>query len=73
MVRMACAVVPDDESSPEHDQINWSDGGCLVIDRRLKVARTEAGLSLRDLEARLGRRMTAQALSKYDAVDVQEV
>ena len=44
-----------------------------MIGRRLKAARTAAGLSLRDLDARIGRRVTAQALSKYDAVDVEDV
>ena len=37
-----------------------------MIGRRLKVARSAAGLSLRDLEARIGRRVTAQAISKYE-------
>lgn len=34
--------------------------------RRLRLARSAAGLSLRDLEARIGRRVTAQAISKYE-------
>ena len=37
-----------------------------MIGRRLRVARAAAGLSLRDLEARIGRRVTAQAISKYE-------
>ena len=37
-----------------------------MIGRRLKVARAAAGLSLRDLEARIGGRVTAQAISKYE-------
>ena len=37
-----------------------------MIGRRLKVARSAAGFSLRDLEARIGRRVTAQSISKYE-------
>ena len=37
-----------------------------MIGRRLRVARAAAGLSLRDLEARIGKRVTAQAISKYE-------
>ena len=37
-----------------------------MIGRRLRVARAAAGLSLRALEARIGRRVTAQALGKYE-------
>ena len=37
-----------------------------MIGRRLRVARAAAGLSLRDLEARIGGRVTAQAISKYE-------
>ena len=37
-----------------------------MIGRRLKVARAAAGLSLRSLEARIGGRVTAQAISKYE-------
>lgn len=37
-----------------------------MIGRRLQVARAAAGLSLRDLEARIGKRVTAQAISKYE-------
>ena len=37
-----------------------------MIGQRLRLARTGAGLSLRELEARLGNRVTAQALSKYE-------
>ena len=37
-----------------------------MIGRRLRVARAAAGLSLRALEARIGRRVTAQAISKYE-------
>ena len=37
-----------------------------MIGRRLKVARAAAGLSLRGLEARIGGRVTAQAISKYE-------
>ena len=37
-----------------------------MIGRRLQVARGAAGLSLRDLEARIGKRVTAQAISKYE-------
>ena len=37
-----------------------------MIGRRLRMARAAAGLSLRALEARIGRRVTAQAISKYE-------
>ena len=37
-----------------------------MIGRRLRVARAAAGLSLRELEARIGSRVTAQAISKYE-------
>ena len=37
-----------------------------MIGRRLKLARIAAGLSLRDLEARIERRVTAQAIGKYE-------
>lgn len=37
-----------------------------MIGRRLKLARIAAGLSLRDLEARIDRRVTAQAIGKYE-------
>ena len=37
-----------------------------MIGRRLRVARAAAGLSLRALEARIGGRVTAQAISKYE-------
>ena len=37
-----------------------------MIGQRLKVARAAAGLSLRDLEGRIGGRVTAQAISKYE-------
>ena len=37
-----------------------------MIGRRLKVARAAAALSLRGLEARIGGRVTAQAISKYE-------
>ena len=37
-----------------------------MIGRRLKVARAAAGLSLRELEARIDGRVTAQAISKYE-------
>lgn len=37
-----------------------------MIGQRLRLARTGAGLSLRELEAKLGNRVTAQALSKYE-------
>ena len=40
--------------------------GSSTIGRRLRVARAAAGLSLRGLEARIGRRVTAQAISKYE-------
>ena len=37
-----------------------------MIGQRLKLARTAAGLSLRGLEARIGNRVTAQAIGKYE-------
>ena len=37
-----------------------------MIGRRLKLARTAAGLSLRGLEERIGRRATAQAIGRYE-------
>lgn len=37
-----------------------------MIGQRLKLARAAAGLSLRDLEARMGARVTAQAIGKYE-------
>jgi Zn-dependent peptidase ImmA (M78 family)/DNA-binding XRE family transcriptional regulator len=37
-----------------------------MIGQRLKTARSAAGLSLRDLEERIGNRVTAQAMSKYE-------
>ena len=37
-----------------------------MIGKRLKVARTAAGLSLRRLEARIGNLVTAQAIGKYE-------
>jgi Zn-dependent peptidase ImmA (M78 family) len=37
-----------------------------MIGQRLKLARSASGLSLRDFESKLGNRVTAQALSKYE-------
>lgn len=37
-----------------------------MIGKRLKLGRTSAGLSLRDLEERIGKLVTAQALGKYE-------
>ena len=37
-----------------------------MIGTRLKLARSAAGLSLRALEGRIGRRVTAQAIGKYE-------
>ena len=37
-----------------------------MIGQRLNRSRAAAGLSLRDLEARIGNRVTAQAISKYE-------
>ena len=37
-----------------------------MIGQRLRRARSAAGLSLRDLEARIGKRVTAQAINKYE-------
>ena len=37
-----------------------------MIGQRLKLARSAAGLSLRDLEKKIGNRVTAQAIGKYE-------
>src|ERR1039458_9796322 len=37
-----------------------------MIGQRLKLARSAAGLSLRDLQAKIGNRVTAQAIGKYE-------
>ena len=37
-----------------------------MIGRRIKLARTAAGLSLRALEGQIGGRVTAQAIGKYE-------
>jgi transcriptional regulator with XRE-family HTH domain len=37
-----------------------------MIGQRLKLARSAAGLSLRELGAKIGNRVSAQALSKYE-------
>lgn len=37
-----------------------------MIGQRLKLARSAAGISLRDLEERIGNRVTAQAIGKYE-------
>jgi Zn-dependent peptidase ImmA (M78 family)/DNA-binding XRE family transcriptional regulator len=37
-----------------------------MIGKKLKIARAAAGLSLRDLAARMGDRVTAQAIGKYE-------
>jgi Zn-dependent peptidase ImmA (M78 family)/DNA-binding XRE family transcriptional regulator len=37
-----------------------------MIGQRLKLARAAAGLSLRELEGRIGNRVTAQAIGKYE-------
>ena len=37
-----------------------------MIGRRLRLCRSAAGLSLRELESRIGNRVTAQAISKYE-------
>lgn len=37
-----------------------------MIGKRLKLARSAAGLSLRGLESKIGRRVTAQAIGKYE-------
>ena len=38
----------------------------MTIGQRIRVCRHASGLSLRDLEARIGKRVTAQAISKYE-------
>lgn len=38
----------------------------MTIGQRIRVSRHACGLSLRDLEARIDRRVTAQAISKYE-------
>jgi Zn-dependent peptidase ImmA (M78 family) len=42
------------------------DGRNSMIGQRLRIARAAAGLSLRDLEDKIGNLVTAQALSKYE-------
>ena len=37
-----------------------------MIGRRLRISRLASGLSLRDLEAKIDNRVTAQAISKYE-------
>ena len=37
-----------------------------MLGQRLKLARSAAGLSLRGLEERIGNRVTAQAIGKYE-------
>ena len=38
----------------------------MTIGQRIRVSRRACGLSLRDLESRIGNRVTAQAISKYE-------
>ena len=38
----------------------------MLVGQRIRVCRHASGLSLRDLEARIGNRVTAQAISKYE-------
>ena len=38
----------------------------MTVGQRIRVCRHASGLSLRDLEARIGNRVTAQAISKYE-------
>ena len=38
----------------------------MTIGQRIRISRRACGLSLRDLEARIGNRVTAQAISKYE-------
>lgn len=38
----------------------------MTVGQRIRVSRRACGLSLRDLEARIGNRVTAQAISKYE-------
>ena len=38
----------------------------MTVGQRIRVCRHASGLSLRDLEARIGSRVTAQAISKYE-------
>ncbi len=42
----------------------------MTVGQRIKVCRHASGLSLRDLEARIGNRVTAQAISKYERDEV---
>ena len=46
--------------------VNRGIGDEEMIGQKLKVARAAAGLSLRDLSARIGSRVTAQAIGKYE-------
>ena len=38
----------------------------MTVGQRIRVSRRACGLSLRDLESRIGNRVTAQAISKYE-------
>ncbi|MCY4231081.1 MAG: helix-turn-helix transcriptional regulator, partial [Alphaproteobacteria bacterium] len=38
----------------------------MTVGQRIRVSRRACGLSLRDLEARIDNRVTAQAISKYE-------
>src|SRR4051812_45596673 len=38
----------------------------MMIGQRLKMARAASGLSLREMEERIGNRVTAQAIGKYE-------
>ena len=38
----------------------------MTVGQRIRVCRRASGLSLRDLEARISNRVTAQAISKYE-------
>ena len=56
-------MLNDPRTVPECHEIR---GGTRMIGQRLKLARAAAGLTQRALEAGIGRRVTAEAISKYE-------
>ena len=46
--------------------VNYRFGAKMTLGQRIKISRRACGLSLRDLQARIGNRVTAQAISKYE-------
>ncbi len=56
-------MLKDARTVPESDEIR---GGARMIGQRLKLARAASGLSQRELAARIGGRVTAQAIRQYE-------